>query len=176
MRSVGRPVRFAALYVPTILLCLVAIHHVHQVSTRGLPRWKGGGFGMFSAVDSQDTRFVRLYITTDQGETFPARVPRHYIWQFERARFLPDDSETDALANALLRREWVWTHGPVRDARVATGQVPPTIRLVEDRDPPGTPRVRIHTLRLEVHTLSYEPHSHRLSTQLLRAVESHGDR
>ncbi len=61
--------------LPSVLLCLVALHHAYRVSREGLTPWKGGGFGMFSTIDSQAQRFVRLSVTTEGGETLAVQDP-----------------------------------------------------------------------------------------------------
>jgi hypothetical protein len=91
------PRRVLVACIPSALLCVVALE--------GLTPWKGGGFGMFSTVDSQAERFVRLSVTTEGGETFVVPIPAEYHRQVDRARLLPWAPATSALAADLLPTE-----------------------------------------------------------------------
>jgi hypothetical protein len=77
--------RVVVVSLPSVLLCLVALHHAYRVSRDGLTPWKGGGFGMFSTIDSQAERFVRLSVTIEGGETFAMQIPAEYRRQVDRS-------------------------------------------------------------------------------------------
>ena len=64
-----------------LLLVLVAIFQLWQVETRGLSRWKGGGFGMYADFPF-DTRQA-WYTFQQPGE------PRRYVLKFEPSLFHP---------------------------------------------------------------------------------------
>jgi hypothetical protein len=179
MIRVAAHMRFVASYLPTIVLSLVVIHHIYQTSTHGLTRWKGGGFGMFTTIDSGYTRFVRLYVTTDQGATFPVELPAEHRAELERARYLPGELATAALADKLLRREWVWADkttlpGVGVPAPHATSSSPPRIRLAKSQEHAlsNAQRVEVQAIRIEILTFSYESNSHQLLARLVKKVES----
>jgi hypothetical protein len=125
---------------------------------------------MFSTIDSQDRRFARLHVITDRGEIFAAEIPDAYRGQIDRARLLPGDSAAAALAGNLLGQAWERTEGN------APGFPPtamfPTLRPAAEREVPDAMRVKVKAIRIEIYTLSYDPSSHRLSTELVRAVEA----
>jgi hypothetical protein len=102
MRVLPRRVLVAC--IPSALLCVVALHHTCRVSCEGLTPWKGGGFGMFSTIDSEADRFARLSVTTEGGETLAVPIPDEYRRPVDRARLLPWAPATAALAADLLRQ------------------------------------------------------------------------
>ncbi|HVX57896.1 MAG TPA: hypothetical protein VHA37_09290, partial [Candidatus Saccharimonadales bacterium] len=53
--------------IPIVALVLIAGLQFVLATRYGLSAWKGGGFGMFSTVDSPDARFLRIYLITAQG-------------------------------------------------------------------------------------------------------------
>jgi hypothetical protein len=152
--------------LPSVLLCLVALYQAYRVAREGLTPWKGGGFGMFSSIDSQPERFMRLSVTTEAGETPAVPIPDEYRRQVDRARLLPWAPATATLAD-LLRQVWVPSGSP------ASGpSAPPRVRLATRGALPDGQPVRAAAMRIEIYTVSYDPASHRVSTRLLRSVEA----
>jgi hypothetical protein len=166
MRVLPRRVLVAC--IPSVLLCLVALHHAYRVSREGLTPWKGGGFGMFSTIDSQAERFVRLSVITAGGETLAAPIPSEYRRQVDRARLLPWAPAVAALAADLLRQGWVRPGSPAPGEPSAS----PRLRLATRGALAAGEPVQAAALRIEIYTLSYDPTAHRVSTRLLRSVEA----
>jgi hypothetical protein len=123
---------------------------------------------MFSTIDSQAERFVRLSATTEGGEIMAVQIPAEYGRQVDRARLLPWAPATAALAADLLRAGWV------RPGSQSSGppSFPPPVRLATRGPLPDGQPVPIAAMRIEIYTVSYDPTSHRLSTRLLRTVEA----
>lgn len=154
--------------LPSVLLCLVALHQAYRVAREGLTPWKGGGFGMFSTIDSQAERFVRLFVTTEAGETLAVPIPDEYRRQVDRARLLPWAPAPATLAADLLRQAWVRSGSPAPGGSSS----PPRVRLAGRSALSDGQPVRAAAMRIEIYTVLYDPASHRLSTQLLRIVEA----
>ncbi|MCB9749224.1 MAG: hypothetical protein H6713_04360 [Myxococcales bacterium] len=57
-----------------LALAVVAALQLTAAHVYGLSPWKGGGFGMFSTVDSPSARFVVLALVTEDGAR-PVPVP-----------------------------------------------------------------------------------------------------
>ena len=166
MRVLPRRVLVAC--IPSALLCVVALHHAYRVSREGLTPWKGGGFGMFSTIDSGAERFARLSVTTEGGETLAVQIPVEYRRQLGRARLLPWAPETAALAADLLRQGWVRPRSRAPGGPSAS----PRLQLATRGAPADGQPVRVAAMRIDIYTVSYDPPSHRLSTRLLRTVEA----
>jgi hypothetical protein len=94
-----------ALLVP-ICLCLVAGGHAWRVHAHGQTAWKGGGFGMFSTVDSEHARFVKAYLLTSQGE-IPVAMPDNLRKRMAQLRAAPNLADAERLAHKLLEMKWV---------------------------------------------------------------------
>lgn len=60
--------RRIAPFVPSGLLCLVAVLQLYQSRAEGLTPWNGGGFGMFSTNDDGLARSLRIRISGSQGQ------------------------------------------------------------------------------------------------------------
>ena len=87
------------------LLVLVACIQLALVRTHDLTAWKGGGFGMFSTLDSPVARTLRVVLLTTEGEAlvlFPSVEVR-------RARLLnmPDTELLTDLAAQTVREDWL---------------------------------------------------------------------
>lgn len=95
--------RWIALYLPSTILVCVALLQI-QLGYFGarLTPSKGGGYGLFSTVDKQPNRQVRIYLTGRDGERAVSLPGKH---RFEdavyRARAYPTDERLGALAEVL---------------------------------------------------------------------------
>ena len=55
-------------FLAPALLCAVAATQLLAIAQTPLSRWKGGGFGMYSGVDSVRSRWIRALLVTRSGE------------------------------------------------------------------------------------------------------------
>ena len=97
--------RLLVLLVP-LLLCIVAAVQLYLVENHALSRWKGGGFGMFTTVDSPSARFLRIYLISATDEV-PVLVPRKLRKQSNKARVLPSMDRLATLVERLHEGTWV---------------------------------------------------------------------
>jgi hypothetical protein len=88
------------------LLVAVAATQLLLAHTRGLSAWKGGGFGMFSTVDSPLGRFYRVSLLTDSGEVRVA-VPAELEPLAAAARTLPTPERLRRLGAVMAAGRWV---------------------------------------------------------------------
>jgi hypothetical protein len=92
--------------IAPLCLCLVAGLHFARVVRLGQTPWKGGGFGMFSTVDSEAARYLRCYLVTDEGKPLPVDVPG-FLEGFETAlRVAPQSQRAEELAARLAELHW----------------------------------------------------------------------
>ena len=89
-----------------LVLLLVLGTHVAARRSADLTPWKGGGFGMFSTVDSPAGRVVRVALDTDLGRLTVA-VPPSLRDQAATARAAPSTGRLTELARAVGERWWV---------------------------------------------------------------------
>lgn len=148
-----------ALVAPA-LLTLVALCQVWAAHTRHLTPWKGGGFGMFSTVDSTSARFTRIRLDTDQGR-FPVIAPRDLRAEVDLLRALPREAAATELAAALLAERWARI--PPRDARQDAGALEPAARAValpEDAEiEPPVVELRARAVTVELWRYRYDGES-----------------
>jgi hypothetical protein len=57
-----------------LVLVAVATTQVIVASTTNLTPWRGGGFGMFSTLDGQSERFLRITATMADGTSIPVQT------------------------------------------------------------------------------------------------------
>jgi hypothetical protein len=91
-----------------LCLCLVAGLHVVRVWTARQTPWKGGGFGMFSTIDSEANRFLRVYLITDSGE-LPLPLPAGLDKAAAEQRAAPSTAGLQAIARRLAAQDWRWS-------------------------------------------------------------------
>jgi len=97
------------IYFTPLLLITIALFQIYTARMHGLTPWKGGGFGMFSTVDSGGARFLRIYVTNESGEVIPVSLPntQAYVRLQSRLRRLPQQKQMARLASQLAAETWV---------------------------------------------------------------------
>jgi hypothetical protein len=92
--------------VAPALLGVIAVAQMSFAHFSTLSAWKGGGFGMFSTVDSPGARFLRIYLVTDRGEV-PVLVPPDQQQLARELRTTGSAALATALARTLADARWV---------------------------------------------------------------------
>lgn len=95
------PVSFFA----PLLLIVIACLQLGIALTTQLSPWKGGGFGMFSTIESPSSRIIRVYLVAN-GTKIPVQVPEQYRKLAAEIRTWPNQKRTDELAKALSGNTW----------------------------------------------------------------------
>jgi hypothetical protein len=140
-------------FVSPALMIAVALLQQVLARSQSLTAWKGGGFGMFSTVDSRSARFLRAYVTTANGEV-PVQLPRALAPIARRLRSMPTHPGLERLAEGMLEATWV----PRRSARErvpasgVVGSPAPTgrLRARQDDEPLSDPPVAVAAVRVEL--------------------------
>lgn len=96
----------AVALVPAIVLAAVAVGQMVVARTSDLSPWKGGGFGMFSTIDSPGARVLRAFLVRG-GEEIPVRVPGALRELASEVRTHPSQERLDELAESLAAGTWV---------------------------------------------------------------------
>ena len=104
-------------------LCLVAILQFARAEYWHQTPWKGGGFGMFSSVDTRATRYLRIYLMTDGG-SIPVELPSRLRYAGNELRTAPAQEKIDDLAVLLARFQWHDTETQWRRIASSTAQSP----------------------------------------------------
>jgi hypothetical protein len=89
-----------------LLLFIIACTQIYLVSVWSLSPWKGGGFGMFSTIDSPSARFLRLYLIDGKKEIaipVPDKLRRAAV---DLCTF-PTRPATLAVAEKIARATWI---------------------------------------------------------------------
>ncbi len=100
--------------VAPALLSLVALGQIALTRVEGLTPWKGGGFGMFSTIDSTSARLLRLELRTDQGLVSVA-LPPAVRQPASELRAMPSQARLEALAHRLAALRWIIAPGGTPD-------------------------------------------------------------
>lgn len=106
----GRVPPAAVAAIPVAVALVVALVQLIAAHTTVLTPWKGGGFGMFSTVDSDVQRVVTLHLEVDD-QWVPAVVPERYEQDVRSLRPMPTETRTERLADRLADRQWAQTPG-----------------------------------------------------------------
>jgi hypothetical protein len=88
------------------LLCGIALVQLAFVQFSTLSPWKGGGFGMFSTVDSPGARFLRVYLVTSEGE-IPVMIPESLSNKETELRTVGTQQLANEFAGTLANGTWV---------------------------------------------------------------------
>jgi hypothetical protein len=90
---------------PAVLTTIATLQFVLAHSF-GLSPWKGGGFGMFSTVDSPSARFLRIYLVTGDQE-IAVMLPSQLNAEARAVRTMPLPHALQDLANSVAAGQWV---------------------------------------------------------------------
>lgn len=88
------------------LLCGIALVQLAFAQFSTLSPWKGGGFGMFSTVDSPGARFLRVYLVTPDGE-IPVMIPDNLKNKEVELRTVGSRQLADEFIGMLANGTWV---------------------------------------------------------------------
>ena len=87
-------------YLPITLLVLIASLQFVLAHTKDLSPWKGGGFGMFSTVDSPGARKLRVYLVGEDQKKIEVR--RRLYRHVEKAfRTMPTKPRFDQAVQSI---------------------------------------------------------------------------
>lgn len=109
--------------VAPLLLVTVALLQLALAHTQLLSPWKGGGFGMFSTVDSPGARFLRLRLLTEMG-TLPLQTPVLLQDDASRLRTLPTESAMLVYSRQLAAGTWYVEQPTAAGAPNSTAALP----------------------------------------------------
>ena len=164
--------------IPIGALVLIAGLQFVLATRYGLSAWKGGGFGMFSTIDSPDARFLRIYLVTPQGR-LPAVPPAFLPKQSLRLQTLPGSVAAQDYAAALAQFHWMDAESlsarhlipdqpanPIPGARVAEA-LPPGIA-----PPPGAMSLSPDRVEVEVWHYRFDAATGRLHAERLDQAEA----
>lgn len=179
--------RITPLIAPALLVA-VALMQFLVARTTWLTPWKGGGFGMFSTVDSPSARFLRIVLETETGRVrvgIPGRLQRDAA----RLREVPNEPGLRALAEKLASATWVpeeWTSPEATYRNLLTaassrdGRVPPqsggagrgttAYRILSERESAQEAPLRVRAVQVEIRRYRLDGSTMRLvSDRLLEA-------
>lgn len=99
--------RLTLYFTPALLVGIACLQFV-LATTQGLTPWKGGGFGMFSTVDTGQARFLRIYLLED-GQEIAVAMPEtsRYRRLSMQLRHFPRRQSLEQLTRALSAERWL---------------------------------------------------------------------
>lgn len=165
--------------IAPILLTAVALTQWLHVREERLTPWKGGGFGMFSTVDSRGARFVRCFLARRQGGELHAlqiEVPGAWGEHLDQLAYMPTEERASELARLLATGDWV-ERPPAAVGQLAVDSsvslVPPAawVRGLAggDRYGPGIP-IDFDLVIVQAWTSSYDDASNQMTARKLVQV------
>lgn len=98
--------KIVAPWLAPVLLGGVALTQFAFTQVSSLSPWKGGGFGMFSTVDSPGARFLRIQLLT-RSEEIPIFVPDNLRETAFKLRIIATEQLAEELARVLSEGTWV---------------------------------------------------------------------
>lgn len=137
-RGNGPSIRVLEYTVP-VLLSALALTQVYLGTQQWLTPWKGGGFGMFSTVDSPSGRSLRTYLVIEDGPEIPTREPRWLNARRLHARSLPADFRLRSMVDEMASAQWIYRKSDSRKrAKEDEAPADPTkVRDTESMDGSG---------------------------------------
>lgn len=167
------PTRFDLLAVPCLLI-LIAAGQIVQANFMELSPWKGGGFGMFAAIDSPGMRFISVEALDEDGKPctievgfqgmgeqgpftssigrYLTCVPKQRTLQYIgvlllKADLIPRTTNKDAILERFLQQNPALSASVTRITQTQEPVFRP--RRPADIIEPGTPVIRLKAVRLQ---------------------------
>lgn len=187
--------RWVGLLAPAMLIT-VAAGQLYAATQHTLSPWKGGGFGMFSTVDSPGNRFVRcVLVGKPRGEAdaepvevfVPLPTSREYLDTLDQLKSWPDAATLQELADEFLSKNWYWVPrgfvaganeaAPALNAGATAALLPaPTVVQLrrQEAERVGAERFTATGLRLEVWAFRWDWTNMRARTELLMSSSAGG--
>ena len=104
-------------YLPSIILILVAVVQLTLSYQFNLSPWKGGGFGMFSSVYRPESRYIKVYLETE-NKRIPAELPDTIISSLiYKTMSFPIKRNLELIAEKLLDLDWYYRNPTEKSAR-----------------------------------------------------------
>lgn len=94
----------AAVWLPALLLVLVAANQFRLAHGENLSPWSGGGFGMFSSTDAPNNRHLHAFVQ-NEGIRREVAVPARLEVAVRRATTLPTRRRLEKLGEELASLE-----------------------------------------------------------------------
>jgi hypothetical protein len=137
-------------------LVLVAGVQLTLARAQALTAWKGGGFGMFSTVDSRNARFLRIHLLAEGKET-AVQLPRTAQVLAREIRSLPTTQRLQRLADTLAALSWVRppAMGNQTPAAGEAGSTPDRLRP-RAKDDPEAAGVPISGVKVELWRYTFD--------------------
>ncbi len=164
-----------------MLMVLVASAQLVVVHTALLSPWKGGGFGMFSTVDSPSARFLRIILDTPSGSV-RVSMPDDLRDEAMDLRTLPRRDVISEIAVDLASRQWtpVVRTTPEQaylaiSAPAALARAPPEysgVRALAPEEPIARLLIPVHGVRVELWRYRFERQRGLLSAERLLHAEA----
>jgi hypothetical protein len=110
-------IRRMELFAVPFVLVAVALVQIVRAHVVGQSAWKGGGFGMFSTVDSSGARFFRAYLIKD-GLQLAVPIPDRLEDLVHRTKIVPTDENLQLIADELATEQWVHSDFAMRALEV----------------------------------------------------------
>jgi hypothetical protein len=94
----------AAVWLPALLLVLVAANQFRLAHGENLSPWSGGGFGMFSSTDAPNNRHLHAFVQ-NEGIRREVAIPARLEVAVRRATTLPTRRRLEKLGEELASLE-----------------------------------------------------------------------
>lgn len=91
-------------FIPIILLNIVALRQIYLANVDHLDFWKGGGFGMFSRINS---RFFHIHLLNRGAFECAMPSPDHMV-EFKKIQYYPKYLLLENLTKKLTKKIWVY--------------------------------------------------------------------
>lgn len=90
-----------------LLLCIVAVTQILLVHTKNLTPWKGGGFGMFAAIDRMERRVLQITAETDLGKyVIDPKIIISNRREFSRIQAMPSGNKLQSILDTVRNSDW----------------------------------------------------------------------
>ena len=179
----------SATILPSAMLVAVACSQIYLTQTSELTPSKGGGFGMFAAVDMRSARMWSVDCRTKDGEPCRALIRKDEgplgEWLGEKFRTKPDAAARAQAADRVFRMRWEHADyaRAVSEARLADAAAvlpkgwrdTPLLRPLGTANASAAEPVELLAIRFQAWRMRYEAESGRLHCERIGAPEIRGE-
>lgn len=154
----------ALFWLTPVIAVLVIINQFYRVQTYDLSTWQGGGFGMFSSVDTINSRFLKIYLQVG-NETIPVKTKDNFDKLITIALAEPTQENLHLLAKNIYAANWIHSGSFKQDPNAKNHYRPVLEILPADRTLPGLePRIMVDGIMLEMWKTRFDSNTNTITT------------
>lgn len=153
------------LWITPLIAITVIVNQFYRVHTFDLSTWQGGGFGMFSSVDTIYSRFIKIYLKID-GKIVPVELKGDTDDLGKLATIVraePTQENLHKLTQLIYAANWIQSGSYTKNPNVQN-TYRPVLKISNNREPESRQQIKIDSAHLELWKTQFNSDTNSITT------------